>query len=146
MNQKSETEIKKLEFIIGKWNTQGTIRATDTSQELKINGTDTYEYVSNGFFILHTVNVMMGSESVESIEIIGFDETIQKYQMQSFDNSGNITFMNGAFNDKNAFLLIGEKQRATLTVNIAFSEMKAYWEQSEDGINWIPWMDITFSK
>ncbi len=146
MNTKSKSEMQKLEFIIGKWNTHGVIRETDNSPEIRINGTDTYELVSNGFFILHTVDVLMDNERVNLIEVIGFDEKLQKYVLQSFDNLGNISFMNGHFNLENAFKITGEKQRATLTVNLDASEMKAFWEQSKDGKNWSPWMDITFSK
>ncbi len=144
MDQKSE--MNKLGFLIGKWNTHGIMRATDESPELKINGTDTYEWVSNGFFILHTVNVMMGDQNVQAVEIIGFDDKLKKYSMQSFDNAGEITFMNANFDNQNAFVLVGETTRAILTVDISVSEMKAFWEQSEDGKSWIPWMDINLTK
>ncbi len=143
---KNNNKIQKLEFIIGKWNTSGIIRATDKFPEVKIKGTDTYEWVSNKAFILHTVDVMMGDEHIQSIEVIGFDEKLQNYPMHSFDHNGVASFMTGNFDDKNAFLLSGEKMRATLTVNVALSAMKAFWELSEDGITWTPWMDITFSK
>lgn len=146
MGKTSKSAIKKLEFLIGKWITEGTVLASDTSPELNIKGTDTCELVSNGSFILHTVDVTMGEERVEAIEVIGFDEKLQKYAMQSFDDAGQISFMAGHFDNHNAFLIISEMQRATLTVNRSSTEMSAFWEQSDDGKQWIPWMNITFKK
>ena len=56
--------------IIGNWKSSGEVLQPGVDPML-INGTDTYEWVLADFFILHRVNVMMGKEQVEVIELIG---------------------------------------------------------------------------
>jgi hypothetical protein len=36
--------------------------------------------------------------------------------------------------------------RSTLTIADDRRSMTALWERSEDGINWHPWMDISFTR
>lgn len=36
--------------------------------------------------------------------------------------------------------------RSTLTVGGDRQSMTAFWERSDDGINWHPWMDISFTR
>lgn len=75
--------------FVGEWNTIGTIRATANSPEIKVSGTDTYEWLPGGFFLLHKVEVFVGIEKNETIEIIGFDLSSNCYTMQHYDNKGN---------------------------------------------------------
>jgi len=36
--------------------------------------------------------------------------------------------------------------RSTLTVAEDRHSMSAFWERSKDGIDWHPWMDISFTR
>ncbi|HEX8268639.1 MAG TPA: DUF1579 family protein [Flavobacterium sp.] len=147
MTEESEQqkELKKLEFIIGKWKTNGKVRATDNSPEIIIKGNDSYEFLANDHFILHVVNIMMGDEQVDNVEIIYFDNVNQNYPMQSFDNLGKYTTMRRHIIE-NKFILSGDKIRSTLTYNVETTEMSAFWERSDNGIKWVPWMDLKLQK
>jgi len=145
MKQQPE-EMKALNFLIGKWSTKGTIKAGDTMPETTINGTDSYEWILNGCFILHKVDVMMGDARTEAVEIIGeFDNLGKTYKMRSFDGQGNFTTMEAHLDDNGALHILGENMRSKLSI-ADNNNMTAHWERSADNKNWQPWMDLVFSK
>lgn len=144
MNIKSEME--SLRFLIGRWHTQGEIKATGGNPASKLIGTDSYEWVLDGHFILHKVDVTMNNEKVEAIEIIGdFDEESKLYKMRSFDNQGAYTEMEAYIDEKGTLHILGDKMRANLSVSDN-NTMIAHWENSEDNQEWFPWMDLKLSK
>ena len=137
--------INHLHFLIGNWNTEGII--WDAGKESgSIKGTDCYEWAAGGFYILHRVNVIMDEKKVEVIELIGYDEKNKIFIMYSFDNEGNHMIMH-AFSEKDGELKIfNEKMRSTLKAARDGKYMIAKWEQSSDGIHWVKWMDMKFTR
>lgn len=144
MTKSIKPEMKKLNFLIGNWATQGIVKATNNSPEIKIKGTDTYEWILNKSFILHTIDVKMGKNKVQGIEIIGYDPTSKKYTMQSYDGEGVISNMSAKFDNDQNFVLTGNKMRATMIKKTGHSPMTAQWEQSSNNKKWKSWMEITF--
>src|SRR6188768_3912855 len=98
---------QQLSKFVGFWNTEGKIPATDTEPEKKILGTDTYEWLPGKFFLLHKVDVFVGDDKNETLEIIGFDKRIEKYTMQHYDNKGHSGFMTATCDD-GVWTFIGE--------------------------------------
>ena len=140
-------ELKHLDFLVGKWQTSGTIKATTNTPTQEIKGTDTYEWTLDGYFLLHHVEVLMGAEKTLTIELIGgYDADSKTYPMRSFDNQGNFATMQASIEQEGVMKIIGDKMRSTLSASEDGQQMQAHWERSEDGITWIPWMDMQFSK
>jgi hypothetical protein len=79
-----------LDVFIGRWKTEGHTIATPSSPAISITGTDTYEWLEGGFFMIHHVDVMMGVQKVKAIEIVSHDHASNKYFPNSFDNQGNM--------------------------------------------------------
>jgi len=139
-------QMKALSFLIGKWNTKGDIKAGGKEPAIKIAGTDSYEWILNGAFILHKVDVMMGDNRTEAVEMIGeFDSTNKTYKMRSFDDQGNFTTLEAHVDDSGTLHILGDNMRSKLSI-IDSDNMTAHWEKSADNKNWQPWMDLTFSK
>ncbi len=135
-----------LSFLIGNWQTEGEVLGTSNSHELKIKGTDSYEWSLDGKFIMHKASVMMGDVPTEVIEFIGSHETKKDtYELRSFDNSGVFTTMLGSMNSGD-FLITGGNMRSKLTPHREGGSMNAHWERSDDGKNWVPWMNLAFKK
>ena len=135
-----------LTFIIGAWQTEGEVMQTSKSPELKIKGTDSYEWSLDGNFIMHKASVMMGDAPTEVIEFIGVHERERDaYELRSFDNSGVFTTMYGSIDD-GTFYVTGKNVRSRLTPNKDGAAMSAHWERSEDGKKWISWMNLRFKK
>lgn len=142
---KPDKHLAQLSFLIGKWHTHGEIQgAPDAAKEIR--GMDTYEWVPGGFFILHRVDVFMGKERTEVVEIIGYDKEQKSYFMKSFDNQGEASTMYAVLEKPGVLKLEGETMRSTLTVNKSGNSMHAKWQLSENGKTWKPWMDIKFNK
>jgi hypothetical protein len=72
-------DLKGLDRLVGTWNTKGEIKASPYGPAGKIIGTDTYEWLPGGFFLVHRVDVRMGDQKNESIEIIGYDALSKTY-------------------------------------------------------------------
>jgi len=146
MKKLIKPEMELLQFLIGMWNTEGEVIANEGNAAIKFIGTDSYEWILDGHFILHKVDVTMNNEKVEAIEIIGeFDAATKRYKMRSFDNQGTFTEMEGWIDDKGTFCILGEKMRSSLSIRDS-DTLIVHWENSIDNQNWLPWMDLTLSK
>ncbi|PBQ33829.1 hypothetical protein CNR22_19265 [Sphingobacteriaceae bacterium] len=145
-SKKAASQLKKLNFLIGVWHTSGRILNAPSASANTIRGMDSYEWVSSGAFILHRVDVFMGEERTEAVEIIGYDENRKSYFMKSFDSQGASLLMY-ATSEKPGVLVFGDKKmRATLKAGKASQSMKAIWEISENGKTWQPWMTLQLDK
>jgi hypothetical protein len=150
---------QKLAAIAGRWNTSGYVIG---DPRLPVKGMDIYDVLPGGHFLVHHVDVVVGEQKVRAIEIIGEpDPESDAYLARSFDSEGNFEVMRLWIEDDGAFHFSGggdvasaaqpgdaptARVRSTLTVSEDRASMKAFWERSEDGVEWKPWMDITFTR
>lgn len=139
------TAYKHLDAFVGKWNTAGYAKASATRPAVEIRGTDSYEWLPGGFFLLHRVDVQMGSERNESIEVIGFDASSNTYPMHFFDNRGNTGTMRAKFNN-GTWTFLSDALRFTGSFSEDGKTLSGRWEQSADGTTWTHWMDIRLTK
>ena len=142
--KKLPAEIIYLDPFVGKWKTTGQIKEPGKPL-IKIEGTDTYEWLPGGFFLLHKVDVQIGSGKNESLEIIGFDAEMNSFSMHSFDNYGNKGVMQAKLNN-DVWTFLSESMRFTGSFSRDEKTLLGIWEQSSDGITWNHWMDITLTK
>jgi nitroimidazol reductase NimA-like FMN-containing flavoprotein (pyridoxamine 5'-phosphate oxidase superfamily) len=141
-------ENQRLDVLVGRWNTEGEVLAGSSGPATRITGTDTYEWLPGGFFLVHHVDVHMGDEKVDAIEIIGgYDASSQTYPMRAFDNQGNFVTMRASVSEDGVWTFTGASERSTLVVGDDGTTMTARWERSSDGgSNWLPWMNMKFTK
>jgi len=135
----------QLSKFVGHWNTEGKIPATNTTPEIKISGTDIYEWLSGKFFLLHKADVLIGNEKSETLEIIGFDKQNGKYTMQHYDNNGNSGFMTATY-EKGIWTFLGENLKFTGGFKKEDNEFSGIWQQLADGNNWTHFMDIKLTR
>src|SRR5687768_2411792 len=88
-----DSALKRLNMFVGKWNTEGQIKESSFGPAAKLIGMDTYEWLAGGFFLIHHVNVRMGDQKNEAIEMIGYDASSNTYPMHSYNSQGNTTAM-----------------------------------------------------
>jgi len=142
---KPDPALKHLKPFVGKWNTVGEIQASPYGPAGKIIGTDTYEWLPGGFFLVHRVDVHMGDQTNESIEIIGYDASTKTYPMHSFDSQGNHLVMQaGVVGDQWTFT--GGSMRFTGTFSEDGKSISGKWEYLEDNSKWHHWMDVRLTK
>ncbi|GAA2574141.1 hypothetical protein GCM10010411_02400 [Actinomadura fulvescens] len=140
-------ENKRLDVLVGRWRSEGRTVPADGEPPVRIAGSDVYEWLAGGFFLVHHVDVRMGGDTVEVIEMIGpYDPATGTYPMRSFDDQGNFTTMHAAVDDRGVWTFTGGAERATLTIAEDGSTMSARWERTDDGSTWLHWMDMTFAR
>jgi hypothetical protein len=150
---------ERLHAIAGRWATNGHV-VGDPS--LPVRGFDTYEVLAGGYFLVHHVDVTVGNQPVQAIEIIGErDPDSDGFLARSFDNSGKCEVMRVTLDDAGVFRFAGgpdvataarpvgaatARVRSTLAPASDGSSMTALWERSADGHTWEPWMRIAFTR
>jgi Protein of unknown function (DUF1579) len=148
----------RLAAITGRWQTSGHVIGDPS---IPVSGTDTYELLSGGHFLVHHVDVTVGDHPVRAIEIIGEPDGRGGYLCRSFDNDGSAELMTLTIDDGGRFHFAGGSEiapaarpvaattagvRSTLTIADDNLSMTARWERSDDGTTWRPWMDIRFTR
>ncbi|NRQ39859.1 DUF1579 family protein [Nonomuraea sp. NN258] len=140
-------ENDRLNALTGRWRSHGRTVAADGEPPIEISGTDDYTWLAGGFFLVHRVDVLMGGDRVEAVEMIGpYDPETDAYPARSFDNAGNFTTMRASVTDDGGWTFAGENERATLTIEPDGQSMTARWERTSDGREWTPWMNMTFTR
>jgi hypothetical protein len=110
-------QTERLEVLVGRWSSAGWMVPGPSEPAIRITGTDTYEWLAGGFFMVHRVDVRMGAEKVEVIELIGpYDPADSSYPMRSFDSQGNFITMTARVRDDGVWTFTGASERAALTI------------------------------
>jgi hypothetical protein len=137
-------EHARLAPFVGRWKTAGQVLSGDATPEFEFAGTDTYEWVPGGFFLLHRVDVNMGGERVQALEIIGWDAEREAYFARSYDHQGNVAEMRAVVRD-GTWTFLGDAERFTGAFGDHGATLGGRWERREGG-RWLPWMDVRLTK
>jgi Protein of unknown function (DUF1579) len=138
-------EIQRLHLFVGKWKTEGETHASADVPAVKVAFMDTYEWMSGKFFLVHRANGHIGNEELNTIEFIGYDPSSQTYTCHSFDSRGNTELFQANLRD-HTWTVEGKSARFTGLFNSIGNTLTGKWEQSGDGLNWLPWMDVKLTK
>jgi hypothetical protein len=154
-----DAQHERLWSIAGEWATDGHVVG---DPPLPVKGTDIYEVLPGGHFLVHHVDVTVGDQEVRAIEVIGEPASeAGGFLARSFDNQGNAEVMRVTVNDEGVFQFTGGPEiagaaqptdattvrvRSTLSLAPDRGSMTALWERSADGHSWEPWMNITFTR
>jgi Protein of unknown function (DUF1579) len=138
-------EIQRLHLFVGKWKTEGETHASADAPAVKVTGVDTYEWLSGKFFLVHRANGQIGNEELNKIEFIGYDPSSQTYSCHCFDSRGNSDLFQATLRD-HTWTIEGKSSRFTGVFANTGNTLTGQWEQSSDGVNWLPWMDVKLTK
>lgn len=133
--------------LIGRWKTSGSVFDEHGRKTISIAGTDEYEWMTGGHWIIHRVDVMMGDDHVRALELIGdHDAEGDSYTFRAFDSSGSFDTMIATQRPDGAWKIQGDGVRTTLSPGEDGSFMTAHWEREVDNKSgtWIRWIDMRF--
>jgi Protein of unknown function (DUF1579) len=153
-------QVQRLGALVGWWRSEGRILG---EVPVPISGTDVYEWLPGGFFLVHRVDVVVGQQKVRALELIGpYDPATKAFVARAYDNLGNVTVTRARVDEQGAWRFTGGGavaavartffadgngvMRSTLTVSPDRSGMTARWERGDDGASWQPWMEVTFTR
>lgn len=143
-------DLRAFEPIIGRWKTTGTVFDEHGTATQMISGTDEYEWMAGGHWVIHRIDVMMGDQRSQGLEIIGDrDAATGRYQMRAFDVGGSFSTMTALLQADGSWLLEGDGARTTFTPPGADRPfMTARWErEAEDRPGTlVHWMDVRFDR
>ena len=129
--------------LLGIWKTSGQI--SKDNQTLILSGTDSYELILDGKYILHKADVIMGSERSETFEIISLTDTENRAEMQYFNSTGESGIMTSEITD-NDFRINGEGIKFCGTINDKNSEIIGKWLLQTTDKNWKEFIDLKLEK
>ncbi|WP_219415229.1 DUF1579 family protein [Pseudonocardia nigra] len=138
------TALAALDVLVGRWTSSGRTVARPGEPSIAITGTDTYEWLPGGHFLVHRVDVRVGEEQVDVLEVIGRDED-GTIAMRSFDHRGDSAVMHASVDAAGTWTFAGPAERAQLVVAEDGRSMSARWERRA-GNGWEHWMDMEFHR
>lgn len=134
----------ELEAFVGRWSTRGRVRAGPWGPEAAIAGTDGYEWLPGGFFLLHRADVGIGGERVEVLEVIGRDPAGAGWFMHAYDSRGTAGTMRATLAG-GVWTFQGEGERFTGGFGEGGRVLSGTWELRQ-GAEWVPWMDVRLTR
>jgi hypothetical protein len=141
----STEQIRALEPIVHKWRTFGHVLDESGAEVMKVEGTDEYEWMAGGQWIIHRVDVMMGDTRTQALELIGDPAEDGTLTMRAFDASGSFDTMTLTAQGR-TFRTQGDGVRNVLTVADDGASMAVVWERQSDDKSWFRWMEIGFDR
>ncbi|WP_057626666.1 DUF1579 family protein [Stenotrophomonas terrae] len=135
---------RRLDVLHGAWQTTITALEPDGSAGGRSQATDIYSWLPNGQFLMHEVDAMMGSQRVQSIEIIGINGTTGEFFSRSYDPDGSTNDFVSRINECN-YTIEGKSQRFVGCFSVDGSQLTGEWTQL-DGDHWIPFVRIVLEK
>jgi hypothetical protein len=137
--------LRPLAPLVGRWRTFGTVFGEDGARVMPVDGTDEYEWMAGGHWVIHRVDVLMGNDRARALELIGEPDGDGTFAMRAFDSSGAFDEMRLTAQGR-TLLTQGERVRNVLTVADDGRSMSATWERQLDGGAWSHWMELSFQR
>lgn len=142
MNNK---ELNQLQAFIGKWHAEGTSYADGQDKDNPYasaapwTSDESYEWLPGNFFVLHKWNAKAGKREFIGTEIIGYDDTKQKFFTNFFDNAGFHPIYEATVNE-NVWTFSEPNTRVKVTFNDT-NTITFNWEWKNQGSDWLPLCD-----
>lgn len=129
--------------LVGFWKTTGEIKSEQ--ENLKLIGTDSYEFILDGNFILHKADVMMGNDRNETFEIIGLENSSDRAKMQYFNTKGEDGIMWSSISN-NEFKIEGNGLKFSGTINEENTRISGKWCIQGENKEWTDLIDLILEK
>lgn len=155
MGAKPGPEVKKLDYFVGTWSTEGTVSQGPWGAGGKFSSTDTTEWMPGSFFVTGHADFKMppevGGDGKET-SIMGYDTDQNLYTYDAFNSQGHHEVSKGTVS--------GDTWTWTSTANYGGQDIKQKmtikiltpttynmkFEISMDGTNWMTFMEGKATK
>ena len=146
-------EHRKLAVFVGTWNLRGRQFETPSGRAAEITGTETYEWLTGGLFLIHRFEARLGNAQAACIEITGYDPSTRRYPTHTFYNDGQIA--DWQLQEQGEGWLItgkwskgGEEALVRCTVELGDegNSRTSTWQSSSDGRNWDTFWEVMATR
>jgi len=148
-------EVKKLDYFVGSWTTEGTIAPGPWGQGGKFSATDTMEWMPGNFFLEGHSDFKMPPElggDGKAVSFMGYDTDQNTYTYNEFNSQGRRENSKGSLSGDTWTWTSSQnyggqeiQQKMTIKVVSPTSHTMKF-EVSVDGTNWMPFMDAKVTK
>ena len=148
-------EVKKLDYFIGTWTTEGTVAQGPWGAGGKFSSTDTSEWMPGSFFVTGHSDFKMPPEvggDGKEVSIMGYDTSQNVYTYDGFNSQGQHETSKGTvsgdtwtFNSSANYGGQDIKQKLTMKV-LSPTSYSMKFEVSVDGTNWMTFMEGKATK
>jgi hypothetical protein len=148
MPDAAPAENERLNVLVGTWKTHGQVLDDDGEAEVaRVEGTDAYAWLG-AHFMIHTIDVTIGGESVQGLEIIGpYDAASGSYPTRAYDDQGSVQTSAATVDSDGVWTFGADDAKAALRVADDGMSARADWVRSDDGgASWRPWMRIELTR
>ena len=137
-----------LALLVGRWRTSGWTRERAGAPAMRIEATDTYEWLPGRVALLHRVDARVGDTRVEGAEIIGWVPERDSYVTQYFGTDGPNAYRATLTDEGGALVwrMRSASDRFTGTFSDDRETITGHWEQLADSRSWRPWMEVTLTR
>jgi hypothetical protein len=155
MAPKPGAEVKKLDYFVGTWTTDGTIAQGPWGAGGKFSATDTMEWMPGSFFVEGHSDFKMPPElggDGKATSFMGYDTDENVYTYNEFNSQGRRENSKGTVSGDTWTWTSSQnyggqeiKQKMTMKV-LTPASYSLKFEVSMDGTNWMTFMEAKVSK
>jgi len=144
---------KALELFVGKWNITGVQLESRVGPPAEISGTERFEWLEGGLFLVHHFDAQVGGAPAACIEVIGYDAETGTYPAHTYYNNGRQAEWELAERD-GSWTLTGEypmpdgpaQVRCTIEFGDEGNTRAGKWEASSDGSDWETFWEVRATR
>ena len=148
-------EVKKLDYFVGTWTTEGTIAQGPWGMGGKFSATGTSEWMPGNFFVQSRSESKMPPEiggDSQAVMIMGYDNQQNTYTSDRFSSLGRHELSKGTLSGDtwtwtSSSNYGGMEIQGKMTIKtLSPTSYTLKYEVSMDGKNWMPFMDGKVTK
>lgn len=146
-------EHQKLGVFAGEWKLAGEAQESPFGPAAKVSGTQRYEWLEGGLFLIHRLEGKVGDEDIACIEVIGHDAESGAYVLNTFYNDGRrgdwtAREREGTWTFSGTFEMGEEsyKIRNTAVLSEGHDTLTCKWEYAGDGAPWKTFWETTSTR
>ena len=133
--------------VLGRWHTTGTVLDDAGAPVGAVDGTDEYELMAGHRWVVHRVDVRLGPDRAQALELIGdHDPQAGTWAVHAFDADGSHSLMRACRRSDGSWLFAADDVRAVLRVHADGRSMSASWQRRVPPDRWLRWMDLRFTR
>jgi hypothetical protein len=155
MPSKPGPEVRKLDYFVGSWSTEGTISQGPWGSGGKFSSTSTSEWMPGSFFLVSHRDFRMPPElggDGSAIDFFGYDSNQNVYTRDEFNSQGHRETAKATLTDDTWVWTSTQEyggqdiqQKMTLKI-VAPTSYTFKFEVSIDGTTWMPFMEAKSTK
>ncbi len=145
-------ELYRLNVFVGNWRSEGNSYGNNHQSKnnpyasaQKWVSDESYEWVSENFFLIHRWNGYVGGNNFKGLEIMGYDVARKEYFTRKFDEEGNATKYKVTVTD-DTWKFIEPFTRTTIVFGNKGNTMTFQREWRQEGGDWLPLCNRKASK